>query len=167
MQLHDSKDFHIDVDEIAGNVTSRTKLIVINSPNKPCGSIMPKEDIEALAELAKENDLIVLSDEVYRRFLYGGEHHSIASIPGMRDRTIILDGFSKTYAMTGWRVGYGVMPLEFVEPISRLVTNSVSCTASFIQMAIILLTGSTAFLVSAAHCQRAHSTCSLTSRERE
>lgn len=137
MKLHESKDFNIDVDEIAGKVTSRTKLIVINSPNNPCGSIIPKEDIEALAELAKENDLIVLSDEVYRRFLYGGEHHSIASIPGMRDRTIILDGFSKTYAMTGWRVGYGVMPLEFVEPISRLVTNSVSCTASFIQMAIM------------------------------
>ena len=135
MQLHESKDFNIDIDEIAGQITGRTKLMVINSPNNPCGSIIPREDLERLSELAKEHDIIVLSDEIYSKFLYEGEHHSVSTFPDMRERTIILDGFSKSYAMTGWRIGYGVMPLELVEPISRLATNSVSCTASFTQMA--------------------------------
>ena len=137
MQLHESKDFNIDIDEIAGQITSRTKLMVVNSPNNPCGSIIPREDLRRLSELAKENDIIVLSDEIYSKFLYEGEHHSVSTFPDMRERTIILDGFSKSYAMTGWRIGYGVMPLELVEPISRLATNSVSCTASFTQMAAI------------------------------
>ncbi len=137
MQLHESKDFNIDIDEIAGQITSRTKLMVINSPNNPCGSVIPGEDLERLSELAKQHDIIVLSDEIYSRFLYEGEHHSVSSFPDMRERTIILDGFSKTYAMTGWRIGYGVMPPELVEPISRLATNSVSCTASFTQMAAL------------------------------
>ena len=137
MQLHESKDFNIDVDEIAGQITGRTKLMVINSPNNPCGSIIPQEDLERLSELAREHDIIVLSDEIYSKFLYEGEHHSVSTFPDMRDRTIILDGFSKSYAMTGWRIGYGVMPLELVEPISRLATNSVSCTASFTQMAAL------------------------------
>ena len=135
IRLHESRNFGIDVDEVAGQMTSRTKLIIINSPNNPCGSIVEKDDLERLADLAREHDLIVLADEIYNRFLYDGEHHSIVSFPEMRDRSIILDGFSKTYAMTGWRIGYGVMPLELVEPISRLVVNSVSCTASFTQMA--------------------------------
>ena len=137
MQLHESKDFNIDVDEIAGQITGRTKLMVINSPNNPCGSIIPREDLERLSELAREHDIIVLSDEIYSKFLYEGEHHSVSTFPDMRERTIILDGFSKSYAMTGWRIGYGVMPLELVEPISRLATNSVSCTASFTQMAAL------------------------------
>ena len=137
MKLDRSKDFNIDLDEVAGQVTPRTTLMIINSPNNPCGSMISAGDQEVLADLAKENDFVVLSDEIYRRFLYEGEHTSVASFPDMRDRTIILDGFSKTYAMTGWRVGYGVMPLELVEPISRLVTNSVSCTAGFTQMAVI------------------------------
>ncbi len=137
MRLHESKDFNIDLDEVTGQITSRTKLMVINSPNNPCGSVIAKEDIEALADLAKENDILVLSDEIYSRILYEGEHFSIASLPGMRDRTLILDGFSKTYAMTGWRIGFGVLPMELVEPISRLVTNSVSCTPSFTQMAVL------------------------------
>jgi aspartate/methionine/tyrosine aminotransferase len=111
--------------------------MVLNSPNNPCGSVIERNDLEALAGIARKHDIMVLTDEVYRRFLYGGEHHSIASFPGMLDRTIILDGFSKTYAMTGWRIGYGVMPLELVEPISRLSTNSVSCTASFTQRAVL------------------------------
>ena len=135
MQQYESRDFNIDVGEVADQVTSRTKLMIINSPNNPCGSVIARDDLQALAKLAEENDIIVLSDEIYSRFLYQGEHHSISSFPGMRERTIILDGFSKTYAMTGWRIGFGVMPLELVEPISRLVTNSVSCTASFTQMA--------------------------------
>ena len=137
MKLHESRDFNLDVEEVAGQITSNTKLMVINSPNNPCGSVIAKEELEALADLAREHDIVVLSDEIYSRFLYEGEHHSVASLPGMRDRTIILDGFSKTYAMTGWRIGFGVMPLELVEPISRLVTNSVSCTASFTQMAVL------------------------------
>ena len=137
MRLHESRDFNIDVDEVAGQVTSKTKLMVVNSPNNPCGSVMSRGDLESLADLARENDITVLSDEIYSRYLYEGEHHSVAAFQGMRDRTIILDGFSKTYAMTGWRVGFGVMPLELVEPISRLVTNSVSCTAGFTQMAVV------------------------------
>ena len=135
MQLHERLGFNIDVDEVASQITDKTKLMIINSPNNPCGSAIEKDDLKKLADLALEHDLVVLSDEIYIRFLYEGSHHSIASFPGMRDRTIILDGFSKSYAMTGWRIGYGVMPQELVEPISRLVTNSVSCTASFTQMA--------------------------------
>ena len=137
MQLHESSGFNIDIDEVAASVSDRTKLMIINSPNNPCGSIIPKEDLRALSELAKEHDILILSDEIYSRFLYTGEHHSVSGFPMMRERTVILDGFSKTYAMTGWRIGYGVMPMELVEPVSRLVTNSVSCTASFTQMAAI------------------------------
>ena len=137
MRLHESRDFNIDVDEVAGQVTPRTRLMIINSPNNPCGSVMDRSDLEALAGLAREHEITVLSDEIYSRFLYEGVHSSITAFPGLRERTIILDGFSKTYAMTGWRVGFGVMPLELVEPISRLVTNSVSCTASATQMAVM------------------------------
>ena len=137
MQLHESKGFNIDVDEVAASVTDRTRLMIVNSPNNPCGSVIPKDDLAALADLAKNRDIPVLTDEIYSRFLYEGEHASIAGFPDMRERSVILDGFSKTYAMTGWRVGYGVMPLELVEPVSRLVTNSVSCTASFTQMAAL------------------------------
>ena len=137
MQLHESRDFNIDIDEIEGKITDRAKLMIVNSPNNPCGSVMSREDLERLARLAIDNDIAVLSDEIYSGFLYEGEHHSISSFPNMRERTIILDGFSKSYAMTGWRIGYGVMPLELVEPISRLVTNSVSCTAGFTQVAAL------------------------------
>ena len=137
MRLYESRDFNIDVDEVASQITDKTRLMIINSPNNPCGSIIAQEDLEALAGLAKEHDITVMSDEIYSRFLYRGEHDSVASFPGMCEQTIILDGFSKTYAMTGWRIGFGVMPLELVEPISRLVTNSVSCTASFTQVAVM------------------------------
>ncbi len=137
MKLLAPRDFGVDVDEVASQITPRTKMMILNSPNNPCGSIIEKDDLKALAKLVVENDVVVLSDEIYRRFLYEGEHHSITGFDGMPDQTIILDGFSKTYAMTGWRVGYGVMPLELVEPISRLCTNSVSCTASFTQRAVL------------------------------
>ena len=137
MPLREDRDFNVDVDEVAEQITPATKLMIINSPNNPCGSVMGREELRALAELAVERDVLVLADEIYSRFLFEGEHHSITAFPGMTERTIILDGFSKTYAMTGWRLGFGVMPLELVEPISRLMTNSVSCTASFTQMAAI------------------------------
>ncbi len=137
MPLREDSDFNVDVDEVTDQITPATKLMIINSPNNPCGSVMSREELRSLAELAVERDVLVLADEIYSRFLYEGEHHSITAFPGMTERTIILDGFSKTYAMTGWRLGYGVMPLELVEPISRLMTNSVSCTASFTQMAAI------------------------------
>ena len=137
MKLLASREFAVDVDEVASQITPKTKLMILNSPNNPCGSIIEKDDLESLASLAEENGIAVLSDEIYIRYLYEGEHHSIASFPGMRDRTIILDGFSKSYAMTGWRIGYGVMPLDLVEPISRLSTNSVSCTAAATQIAAV------------------------------
>ena len=137
MKLLASNNFTIDLDEISNQISSKTKLMIINSPNNPCGSVISKEDLTALAHLAQKNDITVLTDEVYRKFLYEGEYFSPASVPGMTERTIILDGFSKTYSMTGWRVGFGVMPENLVEPISRLSTNSVSCTASFTQIAIL------------------------------
>ncbi|MDC0035807.1 pyridoxal phosphate-dependent aminotransferase [Chloroflexi bacterium] len=137
MRLHEKNAFNLDIEEVKGQISSKTKLMIINSPNNPCGSVIDRENLEALSKLAKEHDITVLSDEIYSRFLYEGSHHSIASFPNMIERTIILDGYSKTYAMTGWRIGYGVFPNPLVEPISRLVTNSVSCTASFTQRAAI------------------------------
>ena len=137
MQLHGDRNFNIDIEEVRNQISPRTKLMIINSPNNPCGSVIGNSELEALSDLAKENDILVLSDEIYIRFLYEGVHQSISTFPDMLDRTIILDGFSKTYAMTGWRIGYGLFPDQLVEPISRLVTNSVSCTASFTQKAAI------------------------------
>ena len=137
MRLYESKGFNIDIEGVEKQITEKTKLVILNSPNNPCGSVINKQDITKLAEILKKTDTAVLSDEIYNRFLYEGNHESIYSIPEMSDRTVLLDGFSKSYAMTGWRIGYGVMPQELIEPISRLVTNSVSCTASFTQIAAI------------------------------
>ena len=137
MKLLASNNFEVDLNDVANQISAKTKLMIINSPNNPCGSVISKEDLTALAQLAQKNDIMILTDEVYRRFLYEGEYFSPASVPGMTERTIILDGFSKTYSMTGWRAGFGVMPENLVEPISRLSTNSVSCTASFTQIATL------------------------------
>lgn len=137
MKLLASNNFEIDINDIVDQISPKTKLMIINSPNNPCGSVISKEDLTTLANLAKQNDFTILTDEVYRRFLYEGEYFSPVSVPGMTERTIILDGFSKTYSMTGWRAGFGVMPENLVEPISRLSTNSVSCTASFTQIATL------------------------------
>ena len=137
MQLHESKDFSIDVEEIESKITSKTKLMILNSPNNPCGSIIPKEDLEKLAELSLKHDIYVMSDEIYIRFLYEGNHESITQFQGMVDRTIILDGFSKTYAMTGWRIGYGIMPEDLASQMRKLMANSVSCTSSATQIAAI------------------------------
>ena len=137
MKLLASNNFEIDINDIVDQISPKTKLMIINSPNNPCGSVISKEDLTTLANHAKKNHFTILTDEVYRRFLYEGEYFSPVSVPGMTERTIILDGFSKTYSMTGWRAGFGVMPENLVEPISRLSTNSVSCTASFTQIATL------------------------------
>ncbi|MBM4449028.1 MAG: pyridoxal phosphate-dependent aminotransferase [Chloroflexi bacterium] len=142
VRLHEELDFRFDIDELKSKVTPRTKLIILNSPHNPTGGVLEEDDIRAIAEIAQKHNITVFSDEVYEHIIYEGKHHSIASLPGMLDRTILLNGFSKTYAMTGWRLGYAVMPPELVEPVVRLITNSVSCTAPFIQYAgIEALTG--------------------------
>jgi len=140
--LRESADFRMDVDEIAGLITPRTKLLVFNTPHNPTGSVLTDADIRRLAELAVQHDLVVLADEIYGRLQYSGELLSIATLPGMAERTITLDGFSKTFAMTGWRLGYGIVPEWLVPSFSRLVINSVSCTNAFAQFgAIEALTG--------------------------
>jgi aspartate/methionine/tyrosine aminotransferase len=133
--LREELDFRMDVDELVEALSSQTRLIILNSPNNPTGSVLAAEDISRIAEACRDRDLMVLSDEVYNRILYEGEHVSIASIPGMKEKTIILDGFSKTYAMTGWRLGYGVMPPALAQQIGKLMINSNSCTAAFTQVA--------------------------------
>ncbi|HWR37072.1 MAG TPA: pyridoxal phosphate-dependent aminotransferase [Clostridia bacterium] len=135
IKLREERDFRLDVDELKSLITDRTKLIIINSPQNPTGGVMTKQDIAGVADAIGNRDIMVLSDEIYSRLIFEGDHHSIASIEDMRERTIILDGFSKTYAMTGWRMGYGVMRADLAQHISRLMTNSNSCTASFTQMA--------------------------------
>jgi len=140
--LREELDFRFDIDELRSKVTSRTKLIILNSPHNPTGGVLEEDDICSIAEIAQKYNIIVLSDEIYEHIIYEGKPFSIASLPGMLDRTILLNGFSKTYAMTGWRLGYAVMPPELLEPVVRLITNSVSCTAPFIQYAgIEALTG--------------------------
>ena len=140
--LREELDFRFDVDELRSKVTPRTKLIIVNSPHNPTGGMLEKDDIRVIADIAQEYNITVLSDEVYEDIIYEGEHYSIASLPGMLDRTILLSGFSKTYAMTGWRLGYAFMPPELIEPVVRLIVNSVSCTPPFIQHAgIEALTG--------------------------
>ena len=126
----------------SGLVTPRTRLLIINSPANPTGGVFTRADIERIAEIALRHDLTVLADEIYGRIVYDGEHVSIASLPGMAERTIVLDGFSKTYAMTGWRLGYAILPEPLLPPFSRLVINSVSCTSSHSQIAAVeALTG--------------------------
>src|SRR5216683_1713817 len=142
LPLREENGFRPDPDELASLVTPRTRLLVLNTPHNPCGSALTREDCEAIAEIAMRNDLLVLADEVYWAIRYDGGHVSILDIDGMADRTILLDGCSKTYAMTGWRLGFGVFPPPLVEPISRLIINSVSCTSAFSQRAAIAaLTG--------------------------
>ena len=135
IKLEESKEFCFDPAELGRLVTPKTKLIIINSPQNPTGGVLSKEDLEALAEVARKNDVWVLSDEVYNRMTYEGEHMSIASLPGMRERTIVLDGYSKTYAMTGWRLGYGIMPEELAARITQIQINATSCTCTFSQVA--------------------------------
>ena len=135
IQLREERDFSLDVNELAALITGRTKLIILNSPQNPTGGVMQRRDVEQIAKVIGDRNILVLSDEIYSRLLFEGEHFSIMSVPGMQERTILLDGFSKTYAMTGWRMGYGVMRADLAAHMTRLMTNSNSCTASFTQMA--------------------------------
>jgi aspartate aminotransferase len=135
IRLHEERDFGLDVNELASLITDRTKLIILNSPHNPTGGVLSKQDIRDIAGAIGDRNILVLSDEIYSRLIFDGEHYSIMSVPGFKERTILLDGFSKTYAMTGWRMGYGVMRPDLATHITRLVTNSNSCTASFTQMA--------------------------------
>jgi aspartate aminotransferase len=135
IRLREELDFRLDVDELASLITDRTKLIIVNSPHNPTGGVLEKKDIDAIAREIGDRNIMVLSDEIYSQLIFEGEEHSIMSIDGMKERTILLDGFSKTYAMTGWRMGYGVMRPDLATHISRLMTNSNSCTASFTQVA--------------------------------
>jgi len=138
MQLLEDKAYHPDLDDLAKKITDRTRLIILNSPENPCGSALTRDELGTIANLAIRRDgLYVMADEIYKDILYTGEHHSIAAFPGMAERTIILDGFSKSYAMTGWRLGYGIMPQELVPHIVKLAVNSVSCAASFSQIAAV------------------------------
>jgi aspartate aminotransferase len=139
LPLRQENDFRVDVDELARLVTPRTRLLVLNSPHNPCGSVLTAADVEGIARVATDHDLVVLSDEVYSSLAYDarGGCPSVLDVDGMADRTVLLDGWSKTFAMTGWRLGYGVFPPELVEPVSRLVVNSVSCVPAFCQYAAI------------------------------
>src|SRR5213592_4951312 len=135
IRLREDLDFRLDVNELAGLINDRTKLIILNSPQNPTGGVLEKKDIDDIARAIGDRNIIVLSDEIYSRLIFEGEHHSIMSVSGMRERCILLDGFSKTYAMTGWRMGYGVMRADVAMHIARLMTNSNSCTATFTQIA--------------------------------
>ena len=133
--LREENDFRLDVNELKGLINDRTKLIILNSPQNPTGGIITKGDVEDIAAAIGDRDIMVLSDEIYSRLTFEGEPYSIASVPGFKDRTIILTGFSKTYSMTGWRLGYGVMRADLAQQFARLQTNSTSCTATFTQIA--------------------------------
>jgi aspartate aminotransferase len=135
VRLPEERDFAFDVDDLSHLISDRTKLIIINSPHNPTGGVLSRRDLEQMAAAIGDRNIWVLSDEIYSRLIFEGKHHSILSLPGFKDRTILLDGFSKTYAMTGWRMGYGVMRPELAAQIARLMTNSNSCTASFTQIA--------------------------------
>jgi aspartate/methionine/tyrosine aminotransferase len=133
--LVEESGFDIDVDAILGKISDRTRLMILNSPQNPTGGVISRPKMAALADALRTKDVMILADEIYSRLIYDGEHASIASFPGLRDKIILLDGFSKTYAMTGWRLGYGVMRQDLAKHVARLMTNSNSCTASFTQIA--------------------------------
>jgi len=135
IQLREERDFGFDVKELASRINDRTRLIILNSPHNPTGGVLSKQGIHDIADTIGDRNVMVLSDEIYSRLIFEGEHFSIMSIPGFKERTILLDGFSKTYAMTGWRMGYGVMRSDLAAQMTRLMTNSNSCTASFTQIA--------------------------------
>ena len=147
LPLREEVDFRFHIDDLVDAISEQTRLLIINSPQNPTGGLLKKEELEAIAELANKHDFYVLADEIYSHILYEGNHESIICFPGMKERTILLDGFSKTYSMTGWRLGYGVVPKPLVEKLVRLMINSNSCTCSFTQIAgIEALKGSQEFV---------------------
>jgi len=135
IRLREERDFGMDVDELKSLITDRTKLVILNSPHNPTGGIQTERDVREIAQAIGDRDVMVLSDEIYSRLIFEGSHFSILSLDGWKERTVLLDGFSKTYAMTGWRLGYGVMRADLATHVARLMTNSNSCTASFTQVA--------------------------------
>jgi aspartate/methionine/tyrosine aminotransferase len=137
VHLREEKDFRLDINELAGKITDRTRLIVLNSPHNPTGSVLDEQDVRDIASAIGDRDIMVLSDEIYSRLIFEGRHFSLMSVDGFKDRTIMLDGFSKTYAMTGWRLGYGVMRRDLAQYFGRLMTNVNSCSAAFTQVAAI------------------------------
>ena len=142
LPIRQADGFGFDLDRLESLISPRTRLIVLNSPANPTGGVLTRAELERVAELAIAHDLAVLTDEIYGRIVYEGEHISIASLPGMAERTVVLDGFSKAYAMTGWRLGYGIVPPSAVDAFERLVINSFSCVSTFSQIAAVeALTG--------------------------
>lgn len=135
LKLAEEKDFSFDIEDLKSLISDKTKMLIINSPQNPTGGMLSSADLDAIAELAVKHDFWVLSDEIYSKVIYEGEHDSITTRPGMLERTIMLEGHSKTYAMTGWRLGYGIMPVELAAAVAKLQTNCTSCTAAFTQLA--------------------------------
>jgi len=135
--LREENEFRMDIDELKSLITNKTKMIIINSPQNPTGGMLSKDDMAEIAKILADRDIVVLSDEIYENIVYEDRAYSISSFPGMKEKTIILNGFSKSYSMTGWRAGYGVMPKKIADDISKLVVNSTSCLAGFTQMACI------------------------------
>ncbi|MBE9180902.1 pyridoxal phosphate-dependent aminotransferase [Oculatella sp. LEGE 06141] len=147
LPLREEVDFRFRLEDLEQAVSARTKLLILNSPQNPTGGLLTATDLEAIARLAETHNFYILSDEIYSRMLYGETHQSIIRLPGMKERTILLDGFSKTYAMTGWRLGYGVAPMAIAAALEQLMINSNSCTSSFTQMAgVEALSGSQDFV---------------------
>ncbi|GAC1659748.1 MAG: pyridoxal phosphate-dependent aminotransferase [Candidatus Elarobacter sp.] len=142
VQLLESRNWRLDLDELAAKITPKTKAVVINSPHNPTGGVLTREDLETIAELSRKHGFLVISDEIYSRNTYGPRFESIVQLDGMRERTVIVDGFSKAYAMTGWRLGYCVAPKEIAETVTLFNNNTFSCVATFVQRAgIAALTG--------------------------
>ena len=135
LKLEEDLGYKFDIEKLESLISSKTKLIILNSPNNPCGSVINSKEMSRIANILEDKDITVLSDEIYSQFLYEGSHASISNHKKISDKTIILDGFSKSYSMTGWRIGYGIFPKELIEPITKLIANSNSCTASFTQIA--------------------------------
>jgi len=140
--LRESKNWRLDLDELAAKITNRTKVVVITSPHNPTGGVLTRDDLGVIAELAEHHGFLILADEIYSRNIYGPQFASITQFPGLRERTIVVDGFSKAYAMTGWRLGYAIAPAKLARAITLFANNTYSCTATFVQRAgIAALTG--------------------------
>jgi len=138
LPIRQEHEFRLDVEELESLITPRTRMLVVNSPANPTGGVLTRGDVERIGELAVRHDLVVLADEIYARILYdGAEHVSLASLPGMAERTIVLDGFSKTFAMTGWRLGYAIVPPSLVQAYGTLIINTVSCAPTFVQVGAV------------------------------